>query len=468
MDKQVDRIEVDYSSGHPAPKDMAAAAGLYKLDPEKCKTELQYNEWVSLVARVLNKRRSSMQTIEYNWWPADPRLPITPEATLGIPSDDDELQKMRTNGRFDRCASDLKVTVENLTGDQIINWCTGKAVTEWTKWVDGSSKPSQSQFRNELITDRLAIASYLPDIFINAFFMGEVPNWNALISQLRFVCELKPAELEWVTFMDILRQVAGDRKSNLTSKLLRLQDGLRAWYARPGNEIWEYGDLFAKQHRLSGEEKYSPIIAHLLLSICVMIEPNDVIFDAEKYASRACNTPLVDSKMWVTGRHEAIRYLIEQKKCSRSKLAINLIEEDIDESDTEQVYFVRADRKFTPSNRRQSSGPTGKSFSTNRDRRGATGTGRLAQKSKEYPARGSANDTKNRDRTNNRNKSYTKKVRACLCNALQLYGEEHGDDEICPVGDKLAKVNAYLEEIRASSDTEPVQDPTDDEYDVNY
>ena len=471
MDKQVDKVEVDYSPGYPAPKDMAAAAGLYKLDPEKCQNEHQYSEWVSLVARLLNKQRSFMQIIQYNWWSADPRLPITPESSLGIPSSDKELESMRNAGRFDRCAKELEIDVNTLSGDDIINWCTGGAVTKWAPWIGGNSKPTRAQFKSELITDRLAIASYLPDIFVNSFFMGEVPNWNSLVARLRLVCELKPAELEWVTFMDTLRSVISDRKSNLTSKILKLQDSLRSWYACPGDQNWEFGDIFEKQYTVTGQEKYTPIIAHLLLSICVLNEPNEVLFDAEKYASRACNTPFVDNKMWVTGRHEAIRYLIEHKKGSKSRLSLNRLEEECFESDDEEhIYYFKNDRKSAQPNRRSSSGPTGRTFSNNNnDKRGAAGTGRSAQKAREYPARGNAIDTKKRDSNSNRNKSYTRKVRACRCNALQLNDEEHGEDERCPVEDKLAQVIAYIDEVRASSDIDQVSNPTDDEnYTIKY
>ena len=103
-------------------------------------------------------------------------------------------------------------------------------------------------------------------------------------------------ELEWVAYVDLFRTVTNDKKSSLTSKILRLQDGLRSWYADPKGEPWKFGDIFAQQHELKLPEKYTPLIAHLLLSFCVMNESNTVLFDAEKYASRASTSATIDAK----------------------------------------------------------------------------------------------------------------------------------------------------------------------------
>ena len=66
-------------------KDFAVVAGLYKLDPTACNTELSFAEWIGQVITVLGKRKSVIQIINYNWWALDANIPITPEKSLGIP-----------------------------------------------------------------------------------------------------------------------------------------------------------------------------------------------------------------------------------------------------------------------------------------------------------------------------------------------------------------------------------------------
>ena len=44
---------------------------------------------------------------------------------------------MRDAGRFDRCADETEITRDNLTGEIVITWCTGGAITDWDKWIKG-------------------------------------------------------------------------------------------------------------------------------------------------------------------------------------------------------------------------------------------------------------------------------------------------------------------------------------------
>ena len=139
-----------------SPKEISAAAAAYKLDPLQCKSEIRFAEWISLTATLLSKRRTPFQSMPFNWWPEDPHIPIIAEATLGIPVNDGELTAMKDAGRLDRCLTELNIkdkslnlVIGTLTGNMVINWCTGGTYSDWTEWKSGKTKPlSSTSFKN--------------------------------------------------------------------------------------------------------------------------------------------------------------------------------------------------------------------------------------------------------------------------------------------------------------------------------
>ena len=470
-----------------SPKEISAAAAAYKLDPLQCRSEIRFAEWISLTATLLSKRRTPFQMMPYNWWPEDPHIPIIAEATLGIPVNEGEMTAMVTAGRFDRCLKELNdkdkslnlANTAALSGDMIINWCTGGTYDNWTEWKSGKSKPlSSTQFKNELTTDRLVLASRLPDIFVNIFYNGEIANWNALIAQLRLVCELKPAELSWQTWIDILREVVNDKKMTLTVKLLKLQDAIRPWLASTTSN-WTYVDVFKRGHNFTGTEAITPIVAHIFLSLCVLIEANTSIFEAEKYALRAANGTVVDVQTWVTQRHEAIRYLVDRQKSNSFRAQVNAIEEISDDELPEQVARMSFDKKpkYRDNNRRQpnTARPSRTPFQPERKasyKKAQPNATRNNFSGNRFPSKSGQKpgfEKKRFPEKKSGNSRFPSKrfVRVCQCNAMGLSNEIHDDEEECPVEDKMVKMRAYAEELLTdedNADENEVESEDDDDY----
>ena len=461
------------------PKEISAAAAAYKLDPLQCRSEIRFAEWVSLTATLLSKRRTPFQSMPFNWWPEDPHLPIIPEPTLGIPINDTVLQNLIEENRLKRCMKDLAITDKTkLTGDLVIKWCTGGTYTIWEDWKAGKTKPlTSTTFRNELTTDRLVLASRLPDVFVNIFYNGEIKSWNALVSRLRWACELRPAELSWQTWIDVLREVTNDKRMTLTVKLLKLQDAIGPWLAHT-TKPWNHVDLFKEDHTFIGAETISPIVAHLLLSFCVLQESNTSIFEAERYALRAGNGTIVDLEIWVTQRHEAIRFLVDRQKSTNHRNNVNAIEQISDDELPNQVARMNFDKK--PNNRDKNRGQTRNTrssttpfqperkasykkaqpnatrnnFSSNRF---SSGSGqKFDREKKRFPEKKSGNSRFPAKRF----------VRACQCNALGLSNEEHDDDIECPVEDKMARIIALAQELVSEAEDED-QDEAQSDNDDN-
>ena len=469
-----------------SPKELSAAAAAYKLDPLQCKSEIRFAEWISLTATLLSKRRTPFQSMPFNWMPEDPHIPIIPERTLGIPINDEELTMLKDTGRLNRCLKELKATdklkeieLTTLTGDMVIKWCTGGTYSNWTDWKSGTTKPlSSTAFRNELTTDRLVLASRLPDVFVNIFYNGEIVDWNALIAHLRLICELKPAELSWQPWIDVLREVVSDKRMTLTVKLLKLQDAIRPWLSAT-TESWTYQNIFNEKRTFTGTETITPVLAHVLLSLCVLQEPNHALFEAEKFALRAGNGTIVDAKIWVTQRHEAIRYLVDRHKSTSLRTTVNAIEEIPDDELPDQVAQMSFDKKpkYRDNNRGQSrpARPSRTPFQPERKasyKKAQPNATRNNFSGNRFPSKSGQKpgfEKKRFPEKKSGNSRFPSKrfVRVCQCNAMGLSNEEHDDEEECPVEDKLVKMRAYAEELLTdedNADENEVESEDDDDY----